>query len=142
MLNKIKTFIQRNQKATFWLSMLLAFMILFLVNQFKESINNNKLLKHAAFTSTQFTRIVEPYKKGTNGPWYLCYYEVNGNTFTSSEPVLMCKKLGSNFFSQKFPVIYDSTNPEHGRVLVFPFEFEELNLQFPDSLRWILRKDY
>jgi hypothetical protein len=142
MLNKTKILIQKNQKVLFWLSMLIVFLIIFLISKFQKTSDNKELLRHATFTTTQFTGEIEPYKKGTNGLWYLCYYEVDGKKFTSSEPVRMCKRLGSNFFSQRFPVIYDSTNPEHGKVLVFPFEFEELNLRFPDSLNWILRKDY
>jgi hypothetical protein len=142
MLNKIKILIRKNQKVTFWLSMLIVFMIIVLVAKFQKSTYNEELMKHAAFTNTQFTGLIEPYKKGTNGPWYICHYEVNGKMFNSYEPVRMCKKLDRDFFSQRFPVIYDSTNPEHGKVLVFPFEFEELNLPFPDSLNWILRKGY
>ncbi len=111
-----------------------------MVGKDQKTSDNIKLLDNAAFTNGQFTGEIEPYKKGSNGPWYKCYYEVSGKMYTCNKPVHLCKKLGSHFFDQKFPVIYDSTNPGSGMVLVFPFEYEELNLKFPDSLNWILRR--
>ena len=121
-----------------WLSFaLFIVVIMYLITNHNEKVRDRKLLANAAFTIGQFTGEVKPYLKGSNGPWYVCTYEVNGNTFHSSEPVHLCKKLGKRLFAHTFPVIYDSTNPASGTVLIFSFEFEELNLKYPDSLNWV-----
>jgi superfamily I DNA and RNA helicase len=114
--------------------------IIFLVIEYQKSTNNKELMSNHAFTTGQFSGEIIQYKKGSNGPWYICNYKVNGKTYTVSEPIHLCRKLENDLFMRSFPIVYDSTNPGIARVLVFPFEFEELNLEYPDSLKWIIEK--
>jgi hypothetical protein len=139
MANRFRSYLIKNKRLILWGSILLILVSGGIVSHYQNSSNNRKLLKNAAFTNGQFTGEIEPYRKGTNGPWYICNYEVKGTSYKCYKPVHLCRKLGRVFFDQKFPIIYDSTNPESGRALVFPFEYKELNLKFPDSLNWILR---
>ncbi|MES2777803.1 MAG: hypothetical protein V4722_26725 [Bacteroidota bacterium] len=110
--------------------------ILYFVVGYQNKATNKKLLKHAAFTTTQFTG-ESVFAGRPKSLYYICYYEINGKKYSSSEPTRLCDKLGADFFKEKFSVIYDSTKPEVGRVLVFPFEFEELGLEYPERLNWI-----
>ena len=139
MTSRVKSYLIKNKRLIPWVSILLILTIMVIVSKFQNSSSNRKLLNNAAFTNGQFTGEIEPYRKGTNGPWYICNYEVKGTSYKCYEPVHPCRKLGRDLFDRKFPIIYDSTNPESGRVLVFPFEYKELNLKFPDGLNWILR---
>ena len=111
------------------------FLIIYFVTNYQDRRRVAKILKHAAYTEAQFTGEVHPVKKGSNGPWYVCSYHVKGKDYSSSEPVHLFDDFNMKFFYKTFPVIYDSTNPEDEQLLLFPFEFEEFNLPYPDSLK-------
>ena len=133
------TLISANNKTlAIWTLIVLVLSLGFLFTQFHNWATKNKIIKNAAFTTGKFTGIVRPFEKGKNGPWYECEYEVKGNTYKAYKPVAIVKQLGNLILSHTFPIIYDSTNPSHGLVLISQSDFTDLNLKFPDSLHHIL----
>jgi hypothetical protein len=45
---------------------------------------------------------------------------------------------GNKFIGKHFPIVYSDLNPEYNEMLITPYQFEEFNLTFPDSLQWVL----
>jgi len=41
------------------------------------------------------------------------------------------------FLGKSFPVIYSVKDISNSRTLIFPSDFEEFNIPFPDSLNWV-----
>jgi hypothetical protein len=136
----LKTSLNKNFKFIFGFTLSIILAIILLIGKYKNSTNSKDLMVNHTFTSGQFTGEIIQYKKGSNGPWYVCNYEVNDKVYTVTKPIHLCRKLGNDLFTKKFPIVYDSTNPDFARVLIFPFEFEELNLKYPDSMKWIIEK--
>lgn len=134
-INNLKTFKENNPNLFGGILIVFILLLTFIGVNFQNSIANKKVISNAAFTLGHFTGDIKPGGKGTNGPWYICQYTVKGKIFYSFKPVHLCKELGEKLFIGKFPVIYDSTNPNNSRVLVFPFEFEDLGINIPDSLK-------
>jgi hypothetical protein len=116
-------------------------LLLLLVGFFvQKSVENRKvveLIKKSNYTNGSFTGEITDYKKGSNGPYYVCEYMVDGIIYRALAPVHMVRNLRPRLFSQPFPVIFDSTNHSNGRVLIFPSDFEKYHLAFPDSLHWV-----
>lgn len=41
------------------------------------------------------------------------------------------------FLGKIFPIVYDSVDPSFNKILIFPNEFMEYGMTFPDSLEWV-----
>lgn len=67
---------------------------------------------------------------------YTYTYDVKNKIYSGDFQALS----GSDaFLDKKFLVAYDSINPQNNYILVFPRNFQELGLTFPDSLRWVIQ---
>lgn len=111
-----------------------------LTNRYNSSFYR-EILESSAFAKGYFTGEVEIGGKGSNGSQYTCQYYVGYKAFTSHQPVFRCRPLGRSLFEHSFPVIYNTNKPSQSEVLVFPSDFAEFDLPFPDSLRWVLEYD-
>ena len=109
----------------------------YFITEYTQHKRDQSFLKNAAITTGVFNGELKEYKKGSNGPWYVCTYIVNGDSYQATEPYHAVHKFGDRLLINSFPVIYDSTNPSEGYVLMFKSEFVRFNLKQPDSLAWI-----
>ncbi len=136
-------FIQKHQKVFAWGGFLFLAFCLALYAYWHNSSYKREILQSKAFGKGYFTgEIKQGGGKTSNGPWYACYYRVGDKDFSNySQPVFRCRPLGRSLFEHSFPVIYNTKKPGQSEVLVFPSDFEEFNLPFPDSLRWVLEYD-
>lgn len=130
----------KNRNIIIFSLVVLALMAGYMLTMYQKGKVTKRIIQNANFTNTKFGGEIIPYKKGSNGPWYVCYFTVKDESFSATQPTRICDKLRPEFFQQNFPVIYDSLNPESARVLVFPADFREFNLAYPDSLNWIIQR--
>ena len=75
----------------------------------------------------------------SGGNWNYKYY-VNGKEYNDIH--LSPQNAKPNYYTdllngKSFPVIYDSTHPSNSIMLIFPSDFQALNIPFPDSLEWV-----
>ena len=73
-----------------------------------------------------------------SSPSYIFSFYYGGHNYKSSHG----KGGGeghSLFMNSCFPIAINKENPEENAVLIFPSDFERYNLNFPDSLNWVLK---
>jgi len=125
---------QKKKVWTILLSCITLFFTIVLLWQYnvREGIKKNKIIV--------IGKIIE-YEQGlsTKGqsPQFVYYYYVNGASYKYFRHTNWPKD-GSIFIYKSFPVVCDSTNPKNSRLLIFPDEFRDFNIPFPDSLQWVL----
>ncbi len=68
------------------------------------------------------------------------FYIVDGTKYNNLQGVdrFFLKKY-SWFANKQFPVAYDSINKQNSKILILPSDFNKLDIEFPDSLSWILQ---
>jgi hypothetical protein len=100
-------------------------------NKFRRSI-----LGSPAFASGQFLELKNLGKASnytlTGFYSFTVKYEIHGGQNTDKR----YKKIQAFILKKRFPVIYNSNDPTKNAILVFPDDFSNFNLPFPDSLTW------
>lgn len=87
---------------------------------------------------TRFTSAAKSFGGFLNG-----YFILNGDTIAAStRSTKINKYYGNEFVGRQLPVIYERGNPSNNDILVFPSNFEEYGLPFPDSLAWVKNFEY
>jgi hypothetical protein len=84
-------------------------------------------------------KILHPYKEKASTATMLLY------TFSFSEKAIKDSKQcynigfeqGTLFKNKQFPVIFLESDPNINSILIFPSDYKEFNLIFPDSLGWV-----
>jgi hypothetical protein len=102
---------------------------------------DKNLRRNAKITLGYFTgEIITRKDMSKDGPWYLCKYEVNNVSYSAYKSCNACKQLGQDLFKKKHVIIYDSTDPGSSRILIFPKDFSEFNLNqdsIIESIRYL-----
>lgn len=62
----------------------------------------------------------------------MVYYDVNSN-------ISIHKNYIKYFVGKDFPVIYSKKHPNISQLLIFPRHFKAWNLEFPDTLEWVIQ---
>jgi hypothetical protein len=105
----------------------------------RESTKDNLSLKvHKIFVTGK----IESYNCGisaraiTDEFKFTCTIKGRKYNATLQSPIF--SQMGYEFVGKIFPVIYDSTNPKNYEMLIFPRDFQEFGLPYPDSLNWVV----
>lgn len=81
--------------------------------------------------------------RGSGGQYYINYsYEINGkqfNKFDSYSNIDLHNMYMKYFIGKSFPIAYDSCNPKNSILLLLPKDYSLVNMNYPDSLSWILK---
>jgi hypothetical protein len=78
----------------------------------------------------------ETYGRSNRHSFYVYGFNNNSTISYGNASILVGWQ---RLIGKKFPVIYDTTNPENNHMLIFPDDFNDWNLPFPDSLKWVLK---
>jgi hypothetical protein len=140
-LGLIKQYTKEEKRKTFKrLSVIsIVFFIIGLLGYFKEKKDTASLIANMRFTSGYITKY-SPEGPKTAGDFYF-QFSVNDQIISYEQIANVWPDKGESFVGKQFPVIYDSQNPKNCSLLIFPEQFEKYNLQFPDSLKWVLQSD-
>jgi hypothetical protein len=80
-------------------------------------------------------KITDELHSSSSGVFLRYEYSVEGEKYIgSSETIYFCYGL---FVGKVFPVIYHKEHPNISAILVDPRDFENFNVEFPDSLVWV-----
>lgn len=106
---------------------------LFIGYRHRQDLRVNKVIS--------FTTIYKFSENGKHTCTALHYkYKVEGN---GTEGELECSGISIKnvhyFVDKTFPLIYSKKYPENHAILIFPDQFAEYDLPFPDSLHWVLK---
>lgn len=120
--------IKQNLPLLFFILVVLSFLI---IN--KVRINNIK------DTMVITSGTIFNSKLGSRG-WIELHYEffLHDQRFQSLEKIGIPNKYYKIFLNKKFPVVHSSENPKINEMLIFPEDFKKYNIEFPDSLNWVL----
>lgn len=118
-----------------WGSLLLLICTLVITSNWQNKKFRQRLLSSPAFASA---RVLQLKKEGKN-PLAATYIFGTSpyDSFASSRGDARYEKLGRELFDHSFPVIYNNHDPQISAILIFPDNFEELGLPYPDSLQWV-----
>ncbi len=108
-------------------------------------INNNKfkkkLMENPIIVSGKITGFDKTYKRADALNYDFEYnskeYKKSGNSNGKASDY---EALYKYIINKTFPVIINKINPQdYSKILVVPEDFQEYELQFPDSLKWLLK---
>jgi hypothetical protein len=99
-------------------------------NKFRRHI-----LESPAFASGHFAEFKVTGKNGLLG--YYFFIANDDETHGGSKKGERLRRLGVDIFKNSFPVIYNSKEPTKSEILVFPDDFSDFGLAYPDSLSWV-----
>lgn len=117
--------------------------ISFFVATYIDNKNRDSLLKNEGFTTALVTKI-----ELTGHPVVSCIVwqiVIKGNTYTFHEDCSDKDISYDSLIGKVFPAIYDTTSKHHyqisssDHILIFPNDFKQFNIPFPDSLKWVLK---
>lgn len=100
----------------------------------KNNYNRN-ILKSPAFASGHFIEVKVNGKNGLLG--YYSFVTNDYETHGGSKKGGRLRQLGADVFKKAFPVIYNRKDPTKSEILVFPDDFSDFGLPYPDSLSWV-----
>ncbi len=116
----------------------IAIFLLFIgYNYFSSTKHEKNLLKNAAITvGTTYGFPTDARKQSVSSEYW---YIVKGKKYTRLDGNAGRVFLNNPapFTGKRFPVIYDSTNPEYSHMLIDPVDFLKYRITFPDSLNWV-----
>lgn len=122
---------------------IVSFVIIIIISIFiyisgKESGDNyrSNILKNPSLTSGTVTGVD---LKGRLGNFIEYHFSYGGNLYSSDGNAHKEYASLRNFIiNKKFPVVFDSVNPNYNMILILPEDFKNYNIPFPDSLKWVL----
>jgi hypothetical protein len=101
---------------------------------------DKSLINHMGFT----TGYVSQYKLRVNNAPTMNYdiyfnYIVKGEKYTEVSGGPESKGgIGNEFIGKTFLVVYDTLHPDNASILIFPHQYKNFNLPFPQNLNWII----
>ena len=126
---RIRTRRARNRKIAIAVILVIAVIIFIKIDDHFNNVRDKNLRRNAKFTLGYFTgEIITRKDMSKDGPWYLCKYEVNNKNYSAYKSCNACKQLGQDLFKKKHIIIYDSIDPNSSRILIFPQDFSEFDL--------------
>lgn len=89
-------------------------------------------------------QIYDFYFLAKQGRYSIYYnYKVNDLIYKqSTEMESLGIGLRSKLLYKYFPIIYNPEKPEVSTILITRYEFEEMGLEYPDSLYWVEENRY
>lgn len=96
-----------------------------------------KEIKKAPYiTKGVITSIESMYKHG----WRIRYnFFVKENIIKGETYSGKYSEIKNLLYGKTFPVIMSLRDPSYNDILIFPKDFDEYGLTFPDSLNWVLK---
>ncbi|AFD06732.1 hypothetical protein [Solitalea canadensis] len=96
--------------------------------------------KRTQITSAYITEITMEYKGGMNVRYQ---FTVNNTVYSNVDAISTIGFASkSSFLHRYFPVIYEPENPKNCNLMLAQLDFEEHDIPYPDSLRWIQERFY
>ncbi len=131
---------ERKQAIIVLLSCFLLLAVVFIWTFYDAKKMGASLIAHEGFTTGIPTSSI--YISGRSGSYWNLKYstsikgKIQTGTYSISNDIGVCP---DSLLGYKFPVIYDTTDAEENYMVIFPEDFKNLNLPFPDSLKWVLK---
>jgi hypothetical protein len=66
-----------------------------------------------------------------------CRFTIGGKRYEQNYPLSKFIQQYSLLELKEFPVMYSSQNPDNNQLLIFPEDFYQYHISFPDSLNWV-----
>jgi len=124
-----------SQKAKVWTILLSCIGLLALYGIYEGKQHKDRIKQNQIITTG---KIVDHEKKGYRTDDLFIYeYFVNGSKYKASH-IGNWPKDYSVFLNRNFPVAYNELDHKEAEMLIFPSDFERLDIPFPDSLKWVL----
>jgi hypothetical protein len=112
--------------------LLLLVVCAFLYGIISNCSRDNTLKKNGICTNAIITNFYNIAKSGY-GVEYEFY--VNGKKYKESTRLQISNP--QNLIGKKVPVIYDKNYPDVNELLWYSSDWEDVGLQFPDSMKWV-----
>ena len=112
-----------------------------IIGHFNHNKFKKKLMENSIIVSGKITGFDKTYKRADALNYYFEYNGENYTTYSSSSGKPSdYDNIKLFVINRTFPVLINKNNPqEYSKLLVVPEDFQEYGLQFPDSLKWILK---
>jgi len=101
-------------------------------------LNRDKIKSFYAHRKLTIGKVISTEIRGFKGVMAYNKYNftVNGKIYPGEFKTIAGGEL---FLGKSFAVAYDSLNPnDFNMMLVFPTDYKQCNVKFPDSLEWVL----
>ena len=126
---------ERIKRIQLWLY-LIVIITLIISGVYSSSLKNKEILKNKALTSGTITGYSFDKGRGHNGVYVYYEYIVNNKKIQDK---FLWEYRSDSFVGLTFPVIYNQNDIESNRMLILPDDFANFNLDFPDSLKWVVK---
>ena len=119
--------------------LLLIFCAVFLVGIYVyQRREKDTIQENLGVTTCKITNASAGYRGGIQMKYSFIY---NGKEYTGGRKYFISNAYADSFLGYSFPVAFDKNNPSQNTVLLLPADFHEFNLDFPDSLEWVVILD-
>jgi len=108
---------------------------LFFLAGISSCANHNRYIEGGELTTGTIYKEPHPLRLYS----YSIHYEyfVNGVKYNGLKATTFNSELSYKLRGKQFPVIYVKGNPSESRMLMFEYDFDVLQLNYPDSLKWV-----
>ncbi|ANE52902.1 hypothetical protein [Flavisolibacter tropicus] len=125
--------VTRNHIKIFFAIILIACTVAYAVRFRKAS----ELEEHGTITTGYVTSVWDAYKGWTR---FKYYYFHNGKKIKGSDSYkTLSFTIKDSLVGKAVPILYVPENPQNNKLLLTEADFNGLNKEFPDSLKWIQR---
>ena len=112
-----------------------------IIGHFNQDKFRKKMMENSIIVSGKIIGFDKTYKKADALNYAFEYdrkvYKKVGNSNGKAKDYEALYKYVAN---RAFPILINKNNPqEYSKILVVPEDFQEYGLQFPDSLKWLLK---
>jgi hypothetical protein len=122
------------KKLTWGLSTIIVIIIALILTERKNGKYAKEILEFPKYTNGIFEKFRYEKGKAIISDYS---FEVNGVVFKSWKSDGRLREIGNYLFNRTFPVIYNMKDPTKNEILVFPSDFLNYKLTYPDSLNWV-----
>jgi hypothetical protein len=126
------------QRTIFWGSFFSLIAIVTIYSNWQGKKYRRSILESPAFSAGHFTGLKAEKGKTLIGTYS---FTLNDITYIGTEGDARLRDLGKTIYQRSFPVIYNTKDPQKNQILVFPSDFSDYNIPYPDSLRWVQEFD-
>lgn len=127
---------KKKEKAVSILFIIVVLIIAYLLTERDRLRFKNELLKYAGHSIGVFKRLKYEKGKPILGVYF---FEVDGLKVEGAKAIGGLREDWRYFVNKSFPVIYSVKDPTINKILVFPSDFSEFKIEYPDSLNWVKR---
>ena len=113
------------------------FLLLFFYIAYQKYKQKSLQLNIKSNLEYSYATIIECNVTHRGSVWIKYNYFYQNNILQNKQNISISLWKANKLINKKFPIVLSNKNPKDCTILIFPKDFEEYNIPFPDSLNWV-----